>query len=194
MCKILWILLIGVSTATAGLTKLEALSLIESGDNDAAIGLVGEVSRYQIRPHLWREYSQNRAYRNPNLAAQVAQKHLASLEAIFRKQTGRAPADFDLYVLWNAGPTYYAKVRFAQNRVSPVIQERARRFVNLRQSKPTAAPGFILAKSSPTDLPSLLRPLPALNESPARISNPHRDRPAVVFRDGLLALGGVGSR
>ena len=186
--------MIGVSTATAGLTKLEALSLIESGDNDAAIGLVGEVSRYQIRPYLWREYSQNRAYRNPNLAAQVAQKHLASLEAIFRKQTGRAPADFDLYVLWNAGPTYYAKIRFAQNRVSPVVKERARRFVNLRQLPPAVPPGIILARSSQTDLPSLLHPLPALSESPAPIASPHRPRPSVAFRDGLLAVGGVGTR
>src|ERR1700722_2135395 len=30
-----------------------ALSMIESGDDDRAVGSLGEISRYQIRPYLW---------------------------------------------------------------------------------------------------------------------------------------------
>ena len=34
-----------------------ALSQLESGDDDGAIGAAGEVSRYQIKPELWRKYA-----------------------------------------------------------------------------------------------------------------------------------------
>ncbi|HXG49204.1 MAG TPA: hypothetical protein VNO52_16390, partial [Methylomirabilota bacterium] len=44
-----------------GFSLLEALSLIESGNNDRAIGRAGEVSRYQILPTVWRRYSHSAA-------------------------------------------------------------------------------------------------------------------------------------
>jgi hypothetical protein len=64
----------------------------------------------------------------------VAGQHLAELAGIFRKCTRREPTDFDLYVLWNAGPTYYNRIRFARSRVHPVIRERASRYANLCQA------------------------------------------------------------
>jgi len=135
------ICVLGMSTlmAQAGMSKLEAISMIETGNNDHAVGDAGEVSRYQIKPRVWRCYSSSRAYQNSVLSAWVAEQYLAGLEATFRRQTGREPSDFDRYVLWNGGPTYYERVGFKASRVHPVIRERARRFVNLREMETTAS-------------------------------------------------------
>jgi hypothetical protein len=140
--------------------------MIETGDNDAAIGRFGEVSRYQIKPRIWQCYSQSKAYRDASVSAAVAGRHLASLEQTFRARTGREPGDFDLYVLWNAGPTYYARVNFSAKRVHHIIRERAQRYANLRKmprlTQPST-PALAKAPAIPTaDLPTLLQPLPIL--------------------------------
>lgn len=129
------ITLLSIGTASAGLSKLEALGLIETGNDDGAIGRAGEVSRYQIKPWVWHQYAKSEAYRNRQISSKVAEKYLTELEQTFQKRTGRRPEDFDLYVLWNAGPTYYGKVGFSKRRVHPVIRERAERYANLRQIK-----------------------------------------------------------
>ena len=126
-------LVLGMLSAEAGLSKLEAISMIESGNNDRAVGEAGEVSRYQIKPQVWKRYTNSTAYANADLSTWVADQHMAYLEAIFQSRTGRQPTDFDRYVLWNAGPTYYARVGFSAERVHPVIRDRASRFVNLRE-------------------------------------------------------------
>lgn len=136
MRKVFLFILLTATTgglARAGLSRLEALSMIETADNDDAVGGAGEVSRYQIKPWIWRRYSDSEAYRNQRISAEVAEQHLAGLERTFAKRAGRAPTDFDVYVLWNAGPTYYARVGFSKARVHPVIRERAQRYANLRQ-------------------------------------------------------------
>ena len=125
----------GVLMAQAGLSRLEALSMLETGDRDSAVGGVGEVSRYQMLPSVWKQYSRSQAYGDPVVSRQVAAQHLEFLETNFRKQAGREPSEFDIYVLWNAGLGYYAKRDFSPARVSPVIRERAERYVNLRQIK-----------------------------------------------------------
>lgn len=209
MRKILWITLFGAFgafIARAEVTKLEALSMIESGDNDAAIGTAGEVSRYQIKPRIWQGYSQSKAYRDASISARVAGKHLAGLEQAFRTRAGREPGDFDLYVLWNAGPTYYARVNFSAKRVHPIIRERAQRYANLRklhQTKPPPAP--VLANTSATpapNLPSLFQPLPALVTSsaasaPVPLIGTTPAPAAAALRSNpqeILALGGVRTR
>ena len=133
MCKAVIILVLGVLSAEAGLSKLEAISMIESGNNDRAVGLAGEVSRYQIRPQIWKRYTASTAYTDSELSTWVADQHMTHLESIFQSRTGRQPTDFDRYVLWNAGPTYYARIGFSADRVHPVIRDRASRFVNLRE-------------------------------------------------------------
>ena len=120
-------------SAGAGLSKLDAISMIESGNNDHAIGGAGEVSRYQIKPKVWQAFTNLNAYQNQKVSCWVASQYLSFLENAFQKGTGRAPSDFDLYVLWNAGYHYYAKLGFSARRVGPVIRERAERFVNLRR-------------------------------------------------------------
>ena len=121
-----------IAMANGGFSRLEAISLIETADNDRMVGDKGEVSRYQIMPFVWKQYSPSRNYHNPQQARRIAQQHLQSLEDLFRRKTGRPPTEFDIYVMWNAGPYYYAGRNFSPARIAPSIRERATRFVNLR--------------------------------------------------------------
>ena len=49
---VIMLVLVGLGLATPALAmdRWEALSMIESGNNDHAVGAVGEISRFQIRP------------------------------------------------------------------------------------------------------------------------------------------------
>ena len=146
------ILLFGLALdAPAGLSRLEAISMIETGDNDSARGGAGEVSRYQLMPRVWRHYTNSDAYGNPQISAGVAQQHLDYLEGWFRGQAGRPPSELEIYVLWNAGPTYYARKHFSVAAVHPSIRERAERFVNLREMATEAPtrPSLLAKNSSP---------------------------------------------
>jgi hypothetical protein len=142
------IVMLSAFSAQAGLSKLEAISMIETCDRDWIVGKAGERSRYQIMPSVWSHYTPSRDYSNPQLARAVAERHLTTLEETFRKETGREPTDFDRYVLWNAGPTYYGKINFEARRVSSVIRERAQRYVNLREMKQNLTPTPLLAFST----------------------------------------------
>src|SRR5687768_2325540 len=117
MCKNAVRLILTLANAQAGLSKHEAISMIETADRDSAVGKAGERSRYQIMPRVWHSYTSSRDYKNPQLARAVAERHLTVLEETYRKATGREPSDFDRYVLWNGGPTYYAKIGFNPKRV-----------------------------------------------------------------------------
>jgi len=146
MCRWMVVLALTTMTASAGLSKLEALSMIESDNNDLAVGQAGEVSRFQIRPQVWRHYSHSRAYENASVAAAVAQKHIAYLEALFRERTGREATDLDIYILWNAGAGYYERHRFTVDRVHREIRDRAQRYLNLR-NVPAAQQALYAARS-----------------------------------------------
>ena len=136
----LLLMVLSVAGVQAGDSRIAALSLIESGDNDAAVGDAGEVSRYQIKPWIWRQYDPSSSYADWRISTQVAEQHLAELAERFRRGARREPSDFDLYVLWNAGPTYYARIGFSPVRVHPIIRERATRYVNLCQRDRAAMP------------------------------------------------------
>jgi hypothetical protein len=96
-----------------------ALSQIESGDNDAAIGRAGEVSRYQILPALWSGGSP----RDSKCALAQAKSIMRHRCERFADRFNRTPTDFEFYVLWNA-PAQIA-------RPSKAVTERAQRFANL---------------------------------------------------------------
>jgi hypothetical protein len=135
MWRPVFILVLSVLNGQSGLSKLEAISMIESGNNDFAIGEAGEVSRYQILPRVWKRFTTSMAYSDEKVSSSVAAQYLQVLEANFRTRTGRQPSDFDRYVLWNGGPGYYERIGFVAARVHPIIRERAQRFVNLRQMR-----------------------------------------------------------
>src|SRR5688572_8503923 len=218
MCKTILCLVLSLGTAHAGLSRLGALSMIESADDDAAVGNVGEVSRFQIKPWIWKLYSQSEDYQNPVIASYVAERHLGTLEQAFRKQSGRQPTDFDLYVLWNAGPTYYKRIEFSKARVHPVIRERATRYANLREARnlqpsdlatvqevrpaPSTNPPQVLLTSSPTTT----TPFSTAGRSPLMSFQPSTGLQHPMFsilpltsepqddsspNQGILAVGGI---
>lgn len=95
--------------------------MIESGDNDDAVGAMGEISRFQIRRDLWpggnpEDYSK----------ALVAARDLMQPRLrLFRAKHRRDATDYEFYILWNAP--------WEVDHPSPVVMERARRFANLVQ-------------------------------------------------------------
>jgi hypothetical protein len=115
--------------------RLFALGMIETGNDDRAIGLAGEISRYQLSPSVWKSYSRSMDYRNTELAVQVARLHWNYLAAYFKEKTGHLPTDFDMYVLWNTRYGYYAHNHFSKWQISSIVKERASRFVNLVNRK-----------------------------------------------------------
>lgn len=115
--------------------RLYALGMIETGNDDRAIGRAGEISRYQLAPPVWKSYSRSMDYRNPNVSLQVARQHWSYLAAYFKEKSGRTPDDFDMYVMWNTRGGYYASKGFSKNLICAVVQDRAQRFVNLVNRK-----------------------------------------------------------
>jgi len=113
---------LGLARPAFAMDRWEALAMIESGNNDRAVGSVGEVSRYQIRPELWPGGNPQ----NPRVALTVAQKTMQARLDRFVHRHNRQPTDFEFYVLWNAPGQ--------SRRPATAVKERAQRFANLVQS------------------------------------------------------------
>jgi len=105
--------------AAPAMDRWEALSMIESGDDDHAVGPNGEVSRFQIRPELWPGGN----CQNIREALAAAQEVMKPRLETFEKSHGRPANDFEFYVLWNAP--------WQADHPSKAVTERARRFSNL---------------------------------------------------------------
>jgi hypothetical protein len=116
--KVLFFILI-LSTNILAIDRWTALAMLESGDDDCSVGRAGEVSRFQIRPELWPGGDPH----DTRIALTNAQLIMSPRIAAFEQSHGRAPDDFEFYVLWNAP----AQI----NRPHPAVAERARRFANL---------------------------------------------------------------
>jgi hypothetical protein len=115
--------------------RLLALGMIETGGNDRQIGGDGEVSRYQLSRAVWKSYRRSDDYSDPEVSMQVAWQHWTYLANYFKQKAGREPDDFDMYVLWNTRYGYYSRKGFSQQGISPVVRDRAERFVNLVNRK-----------------------------------------------------------
>jgi hypothetical protein len=120
-------------TSVHALTFWDSLALIESGMDDEAVGSAGEVSRYQMMPNVWHNYSSSRAYDNPRVARSVAEKHLNWLTEQFTKVRGVPPTERDIVVMWKSGFSGYKAKQFNFNLVSALSRDRAERFLNLRE-------------------------------------------------------------
>jgi hypothetical protein len=107
-----------ISSAHA-MDRWSALSMIESGNDDRAIGTLGEISRYQIRPYLWPGGNPL----NAHIALRVARNIMQPRLTRFEQSHHRAPTDFEFYVLWNAPQEV--------NHPRRAVAERAHRFANL---------------------------------------------------------------
>lgn len=112
---------------------LKALGQIETGEQDFAVGLLGEKSRYQIRAMTWKENS-NKPYAysyKPEVAAAVALNYLNRLSNMYYTSQHKRPTELDLYIMWNWGFNNYARVNFEFARAPHSSRDAAQRFANL---------------------------------------------------------------
>jgi hypothetical protein len=107
--------------------RFAALSMVETGDNDSAIGPSGEISRYQVLPATWQHYAKGQALDpvNPTNSLSIAQAVMAERCAQFQKTNHRPPTDFEFYLLWNC-PAHVAHP-------GKLATDTAQRFANLCQ-------------------------------------------------------------
>ena len=113
---------------------LLALSEIESGNNDAAIGKAGERGRYQIMEATWREHFPNDPHSNahkPDRAERAAKAILYWHEMNYLKATGRPASAKDIYAMWNLGFAGYQRLDFDFERLPVAVKDRCVRFENL---------------------------------------------------------------
>ncbi len=122
------VLALGLCLPLQAMDRWSALSQLESGDNDHAIGAAGEISRYQIKREVWRHYASPAAdWRNADHALFVAQRAMQERCAAFEREAHRPPTDSEFYILWNAPGQVH--------RPAKVVLERAGRFCNLVNSR-----------------------------------------------------------
>jgi hypothetical protein len=128
--------------AARAMDRFSALSEIESGDNDNAIGQAGEISRYQIMPEIFAQYffvvkpspgvtaiRLTAAARNPFTAGNIARSIMRDRCNAFAARYHRPPSDFEFYILW-ARPSRLIG-QGCEPRLEATVMERARRFANL---------------------------------------------------------------
>ena len=111
----------GFASTASAMDRWAALSMIESGDEDNAVGPGGEISRFQIQPELW----PGGDAQNARVALAAAQEIMHARLDEFQKCHKRSATDFEFYVLWNAP--------WQADHPSKTVTERARRFSNLVQ-------------------------------------------------------------
>ena len=117
--------LLGINASA--MDRFASLSMLESGDNDNAIGPSGEISRYQVLPATWKYYAKGQTLDplNPTNSLSIAQTVMTERCAHFQELNHRPPSDFEFYLLWNC------PARVAHP--SKLAAERAQRFANLCQ-------------------------------------------------------------
>jgi hypothetical protein len=123
MKKLIFLLLLPMGVF--GMDRFSALSMLETGDDDQAIGPAGEISRYQVRMTEWQSVTNSANYCDSRTAHAVMVQIMEKRVQVFQTSFGRQPTDFEFYALWNA-PT-----QAMQGHISPRVAERCQRFVNL---------------------------------------------------------------
>lgn len=99
--------------------------MLESGDNDRAVGRAGEISRYQVLRREWRSVTNSASYADSRTARGVVLRIMDRRVQAFQAAFGRTPNDFEYYGLWNA------PAQVMEKKVSSRVAERCRRFANL---------------------------------------------------------------
>jgi len=122
-----------LSASAFGMDRMSALSMIESGDDDHAIGKAGEISRFQILKPVWESVTNSANYTDSETARGVAEQILDARVHLFQEIFNRKPTDFEFYALWNA------PAEALQGSISGKVAERCRRFSNLCQRPQLAA-------------------------------------------------------
>jgi len=115
------LILAGLAPSALGMDRWTALSMIESGNNDRAVGSLGEVSRFQIRPELWPGGNP----RDFSTALAAAREIMDERLSHFRSGHKRDATDLEFYILWNAP--------WQVDHPSHIVKNRANRYINLLQ-------------------------------------------------------------
>ena len=108
-----------------GMDRLSALSMLETGNDDQAVGSAGEISRFQVKKAEWRTVTNSANYADSETARKVMIQLMDKRISAFREHFGRQPSDFEFYALWNA-PS-----QALTGHVSPKVAARCERFANL---------------------------------------------------------------
>jgi hypothetical protein len=128
ICYGLVALCLFLSGKAFAMDRFTALSQVESGDNDFAIGRAGEISRYQIRRELWQHATATPLSQatNSTVAFSVARTIAKIRSENFQQTYHRPPTDIEFYILWNAP----GEIDHPSNRV----RSRATLYANLVQA------------------------------------------------------------
>jgi hypothetical protein len=105
--------------------RLSALSMLETGNDDRAVGSAGEISRFQVKKAEWRTVTDSSNYSDYETARKVMLQLMDKRVHTFQDHFGRKPTDYEYYALWNA-PS-----QALTGRVSRRVAERCERFANL---------------------------------------------------------------
>ena len=130
--KAIALLLVLLPACAFGMDRSAALSMLETGDNDHAVGSAGEISRFQVRKTEWRSVTNSSNYTDCETAKKVMLRIMDKRVQAFKAHFGRSPSDFEYYALWNA-PT-----QAMEGKISRTVAARCERFANLcaRDRKP----------------------------------------------------------
>ena len=112
---------------------LLAIAFVESRNNDLALGKHGEVSRYQIRPYVWHQYTKSKAYTDPRIAELVCLNHLLH---IMRILPSHARTERDVLVVYNWGIGHYARVSFNYSKVPQVVKNYVNKILTYESKSP----------------------------------------------------------
>ena len=105
--------------------RLSALSMLETGNDDQAIGSAGEISRFQVKKAEWRTVTNSANYSDSETAKKVMIQLMDKRIHAFQAHFGRSPTDYEFYALWNA-PS-----QALSGHVSRTVAARCERFANL---------------------------------------------------------------
>lgn len=105
--------------------RLSALSMLETGNDDRAVGSAGEISRFQVKKAEWRTVTNSSNYSDSETAKKVMIQLMDRRIHAFEDHFGRKPTDFEFYALWNA-PS-----QALTGHISSKVAARCERFANL---------------------------------------------------------------
>jgi hypothetical protein len=108
-----------------GMDRLSALSMLETGNDDQAVGSAGEISRFQVKKTEWKTVTNSANYSDSETARKVMIQLMDKRIHAFQEHFGRQPTDFEFYALWNA-PS-----QALTGRISRTVAGRCERFANL---------------------------------------------------------------
>jgi hypothetical protein len=130
--KAIALLLVLLPACAFGMDRTAALSMLETGNNDHAVGSAGEISRYQVRKTEWRSVTNSPNYSDSETARKVMLHIMDKRVQAFKARFGHAPSDYEYYALWNA-PS-----QAMEGKLSSAVAARCERFANLcaRDRKP----------------------------------------------------------